>query len=349
MANAMAGTETRAQRAAESDSLPRVAVVVPTYNRAASLAETLGDLAGQDYPRDRLAIVVVDDGSTDGTAAAVRAAQAGCPFPLAVVRQGRGGIPAARNRGIAASGGEVVGFTDSDCHVGPDWVRRAVGHMGPGVGLVVGPIRPVVHARRRPGFFQHQLPPVEREDPLYPGANMFYRRAVLERLGGFDERIGRRWGGPPVQGDDTLLAWRAKRAGVGVAFAADAPVEHEASAVSVKGWLLEPLRVAIYPRLVAHVPELREHYLFWRLFLGRGDPLFLLAIIGAILALTRSRPLLLLAVPWCWLLRGHIAADVWPPWRWWRIPLKYALFGERFGLVMLTLLYASVRDRTVVL
>jgi glycosyltransferase involved in cell wall biosynthesis len=338
-----------AQRGVADALLPRVAVVVPTYNRAASLAETLGDLAGQDYPRDRLAIVVVDDGSTDGTAAVVRAAQAGCPFPLAVVRQGRGGIPAARNRGIAASGGEVVGFTDSDCHVGPDWVRRAVGHMGPGVGLVVGPIRPVVHARRRPGFFQHQLPPVEREDPLYPGANMFYRRAVLERLGGFDERIGRRWGGPPVQGDDTLLAWRAKRAGVGVAFAADAPVEHEASAVSVKGWLLEPLRVAIYPRLVAHVPELRERFLWQRYFLGWGDLLFFVTLLGALLGTLRSPRWLVLALPWLWVVRAPIMGDRWPPTRWWRIPVKYALLLERSTLATATLAVASVRDRSLVL
>ena len=329
--------------------LPMVSVIVPTHNRATSLADTLHDLSAQDYPRDRLEIVVIDDGSTDGTVQVLQAAQVRSPFPMRYFHQEQQGIPVARNHGISQSRGEIVGFTDSDCHVPPGWVRHAMRQMGPGVGLVTGPIRPIVYGDRRPGFFQHQLPPVSTEDPLYPGANMFYRREVLERFGGFDEHIGKRYGGPPVQGDDTLLAWQVKRAGIRIAFAVEAPIDHEASAVTIRGWLLEPLRVSIYPRLVARIPELRRSYLFWGLFLGWGEPLFLLAVAGTVLGATRSRRLLLLAAPWCWMLRGHVAADCWPPVRWWRIPLKYALLAERFGLVVATLVYGSIRDRTLVL
>jgi len=86
-----------------------ITVVVPTYNRAALLVETLRTILAQTTPPDE--IIVVDDGSTDETAS-VCAAQ---PQPVRYVRQANSGLPAiARNRGIAEAKGDWIALCDSD-------------------------------------------------------------------------------------------------------------------------------------------------------------------------------------------------------------------------------------------
>lgn len=333
-----------------TSSVPTVTVIVPTYNRAATLERTLASLLAQDYPADRFEVVVVDNSSTDQTEAVVRRAEATAPCVLRYYRKPNQGPASARNFGLGRSSGDIVAFTDSDCRAAPSWIRNAVGQMAAGVGLVGGAIHPVWPEGRRLGFFQHQLEPVRREDPLYPTANVLYRREALERVGGFDERFGAyRWG-PPMGGEDTDLAWRVRRAGYRTAFAGDAVVEHEASPISPKTWLLEPLKVQVYPRLVARIPELRSRYFWCRYFVNWSSPLFYLALGGIAVALrTRSWRPLVSALPWAWIIRSSVRTDYWPPTRWWRIPLKYALLFERYGLATAMLLVASARHRVLVL
>ena len=90
------------------ESQPLVSVVIPTYNRAALLREAVASVRQQSYAR--LELIVVDDGSTDATAASLR------PFPEArVVRQEHTGMPGqARNAGARAARGEYLAFLDSD-------------------------------------------------------------------------------------------------------------------------------------------------------------------------------------------------------------------------------------------
>lgn len=88
--------------------MPRVSVVIPTYNRARLICETLDSVLAQTY-RD-FEIIVVDDGSTDGTQEVVSRYGPS----LRYLRQENAGPAAARNAGIRASGGEYVAFLDSD-------------------------------------------------------------------------------------------------------------------------------------------------------------------------------------------------------------------------------------------
>ena len=327
---------------------PTVTVIVPTYNRGASLAATLASLLVSDYPADRLETVVVDNSSTDDTERVVRAAQAVAPFPLRYVRKENEGPAAARNYGLTRSSGEIVGFTDSDCRVRPDWIRQAVQAMTPGVGLVAGIIRPVWPQDRQLGFFQHQLDAVAQEGPLYPTANAFYRREALERVGGFNEQFGAyRWG-PPVGGEDTDLAWRVKRSGYRSAFAAAAVVEHEASPMSMQHWLLDPVRVQNFPRLLALNPELRQH-LIGRYFVGPGTLTFYALLLGTVLGLRKSPLFLVLAAPWFWLMRGAVLEDLKRPSRWWRVPVKYGLLFQRSGTLTGALLFGAIRYRRLAL
>jgi glycosyltransferase involved in cell wall biosynthesis len=324
---------------------------VPTYNRAAPLADLIGDILAQDYPPNLLELIVVDDGSTDETERLVREAQERSGIRLTYLRQARRGQAAARNRGVATAVGEIIAFTDSDCHVGPDWVRNAVALMTGRVALVSGPIRHLRNPERAPGFFHHQLQEFARENALHPTANAFYRRDALLHVGGFDERFGQcSLRGPANVGEDIDLAWRVRRAGFEHAFAEDAAVYHEASSMTPLGWITEPLAVYPFPRLVAMYPELRRLHLRHRLFLSDANLLFYLAVAGATVAGVRRQPAaLFLAMPWVWHFRTAVGGDAWPPARWWRIPIKYGLMVERFALTAGTLLWSSARHRAVVL
>ena len=87
---------------------PRVSVVIPTWNRAAWIADAIFSVLDQNYPN--LEVIVVDDGSTDETAAVVRR----FGHEVRYVRQENGGPASARNRGIRTATGEFVAFLDSD-------------------------------------------------------------------------------------------------------------------------------------------------------------------------------------------------------------------------------------------
>ena len=105
-----------------------ITVVVPVYNRAAALRRVLDDLL------PRFEVVVVDDGSTDGSAAAAREAGA-----TVVARATRGGPAAARNSGLAVVETPLVAFVDSDCRLGADWLAPLLAHFNDPTIAVVAP------------------------------------------------------------------------------------------------------------------------------------------------------------------------------------------------------------------
>lgn len=330
------------------EHLPTVTIIVPTYNRAGPLADTLAHLSAQDYPPDRVELVVVDNSSADNTEDVVAAAAARSPFPIHFYRKDNRGPAASRNYAIERSNGEVIAFTDSDCIMTPDWLRTGVALLRPGVGVVAGTVQPINNPQRVPGFFYHQIAHT-REDYIYATANAFYRRAVIAEIGGFNEHFGTYPWGMPVGGEDTDLAWRARRAGYEAVFAPRLVVSHQASNLPPIAWMLEPIRSFVLPRLVRDIPEIRDG-LWNRYFLSR-DHAFFYPLLGSAVAWSagKKKTALVLALPWVIEQRSLIKRDVRNPRRWWRIPVKFGLMAERHAVLTLTIVASSIKHRTIVL
>ena len=172
---------------------PSVSVIVPVFNNAAPLRTCLAALEAQTLPRDRYEIIVVDNGSTDGTAADLddRAGRR-------LVHERTPGSYAARNRGVAAARGQVFAFTDSDCVPAPDWLERGLAAVGDDLSPAVvaghvdlfygNPGQPtaVELYERLTALDQHRF--VEHGG-FGATANLFVPRQVFERAGPFDARL----------------------------------------------------------------------------------------------------------------------------------------------------------------
>jgi putative glycosyltransferase (exosortase G-associated) len=203
----------RRQRAIEDWELPRASVIVPCHNEEAVIDRCLNSIKAQDYPSDKLEIIVVDDGSTDETAERVEAHVNGTakdngfrlrgrpikvgPFDgtLILIKNGHAGKAHSLNAGIAVSNGEIVINIDSDVVLAFDAVRRMAETFvrEPSVGAVTGNIEidwDVLEARNEDGslalddngdIVAAELSPMQR----FLGHSQF-----LEYLSAFD--LGRR-------------------------------------------------------------------------------------------------------------------------------------------------------------
>jgi glycosyltransferase involved in cell wall biosynthesis len=104
-----------------------LSVVVPTFNRPAAVEGLLEALAGQDYPRDRFEVVVVDDGSTPPLSGLEE--RWGERLNLRVIRQENRGCGPARQTGVESARGRFLAFTDDDCRPVADWLSKLARHV----------------------------------------------------------------------------------------------------------------------------------------------------------------------------------------------------------------------------
>jgi cellulose synthase/poly-beta-1,6-N-acetylglucosamine synthase-like glycosyltransferase len=198
---------------------PLVSVIVPVRDGESTIADCLDSILATDFPADRREIVVVDNGSSDGTAALIQSR------PVRYLRESKQGVSNARNRGIAESSGDICAFVDADCVVEPQWLAELVRPFeDPAVGAVGGNLEhvpPTTAAERQAvrllGNWQQFA---FSSDPSYPiTANAAYSREALERIGPFDPHMTR--------AQDVELGLRfQERSGLRLAFAERATVRH---------------------------------------------------------------------------------------------------------------------------
>jgi glycosyltransferase involved in cell wall biosynthesis len=310
-----------------------VSVIVPALNAGGTIRRTLDALAAQDLPRE-YEVIVVDDSSDDETAAMARETGG----PVRVLTQPRAGPAAARNRGVANARGPVLAFTDADCIPEPDWLRRGL-EATTNADLVQGAVAPDPSLKPLP--FDRTVW-VDRESGLYESANLFVRRELFERLGGFEDWLHARVG--KELGEDVWFGWRARRSGARIRFCREAVVRHAVFRRSAWEYLGERLRTFYFPGIVRRIPELRRDGLYGRIFLTPRSAAFDLAVVAAVMAALLSAPTsLLAAIPYLWLwLRGAAR------WRR-RAPLVAPVTLVADGLTLLALAWGSIRWRSPVL
>ncbi|HLW59061.1 MAG TPA: glycosyltransferase [bacterium] len=170
-------------------------VIIPTRNNREVLRETIAAQLGQAFPPDRYEIIVVDDGSTDGTAEMVRGLRGAAP--IRYLAQPPRGLAAARNTGARAARGRTLVFIDADFWATPQLVAAHHAHYPPEARRlwVQGATRTHPDALVTP-FMRDRVrldPPDRGSHALSPfhvvGRNFSMLRADLEGLGGFDENF----------------------------------------------------------------------------------------------------------------------------------------------------------------
>jgi len=218
----MTASETSEAGPPELTDRPLVSVVIPVRNGAATLGEQLTGLARQSYDGP-WEVVVVDNGSTDGTAEV--AARFRDEFrELRIVDAPDGeGINFARNAGVRAARGSLILICDADDVVQPGWIAGHVRALRDH-DLSGGPVDEVSLntesvAEFNAGNYPPRLPVCGAFLPYAIGCNLAFRREVWERIGGFDDAWQR--GSTEIE-----FCWRAQLAGFTIGWAADAVVAY---------------------------------------------------------------------------------------------------------------------------
>ena len=167
-------------------------------------------------------IVVVDNGSVDDTATVVRDFASHAPVELRCIREPEPGLSAARNRGWRETRGEIIAFLDDDCIPDAEWLQSLLdAYETPEVASVGGRLLPLIERTDRDNIdpawlavYTFDAGQVRRDIEILTGANMSFRRSTLERIGGFDEGLGR-IGECLLAGDENDLCRAIRREEIG--------------------------------------------------------------------------------------------------------------------------------------
>ena len=323
--------------------MPAVSVIVPAHNAAGLLPRCLDALADQSFPR--FEAIVVDDGSSDGTA---EVAEAHRLAPRVVRLPGGAGAGRARAAGVEAAAGHLLAFTDADCEPTPAWLAEGLaalehadlvqGRTLPPPGVPIGPY--------------DRFLAVTREWGLYESANLFVRRDAYERAGGFEGgqvevetfRVAGREGVAAARpmGEDVAFGWRVRRAGGRTAFCDAALIHHAVFPRGAAEFVAERRRSRHFPALAREVPELRDEFFWGGVFLSRRSAAFDTAVVG-LAALGARRPAVgLLAI-------APYAAQLAGDWRRWRRPKVVAANVAADAVQAAALVRGSLAARTPVL
>ncbi|MEO5494024.1 MAG: glycosyltransferase [Sphingomonas sp.] len=192
--------------AASEARRPTISLIIPAYNEEAYLPACL-DAVMANVADKATEIVVVDNNSTDGTKSVVER------YPAAkYVFEPEKGITRARQRGLVASTGDILAYVDADTHPPAGWIDQILEQFGknPDLACLSGPysfydlsgIRNAIST----GWFVAARPLYGMTGHMMVGGNFAIRRDVLEKMGGFDEKI-------EFYGEDVDIGKRAKKFG----------------------------------------------------------------------------------------------------------------------------------------
>jgi len=204
-------------------SFPEVSIIIPAFNAQDTIASCLDSIFNLDYPREKMEIIVVDNNSTDSTEDIIR------NYPITVLREVNvQSSYASRNKGIKNAKGEILAFTDTDCIVSTQWLKKLLSSCrNPDYGCFAGKIEAY-----EPQTLAEQFAAVDEENhdqkhsleegylPAANTANVAYRKEVLQEIGLFNNNL--------KSGGDAELTWRfVKHGKYKIYYEPDAIVYHK--------------------------------------------------------------------------------------------------------------------------
>lgn len=182
-----------------NDALPFISIVIPVFNEERYLSSCLDSLCKLDYPNEKLEIILVDNGSTDGTLAIAN------QYDIGIFLHPDVNVGAVRNYGVVKASGELIVFIDSDCVVETDWLQRGLTSMNEQYGAVGG----LYLLREQPAWIERYWILQSARNFAYQtsfvGGCIFIRREAFEAVEGFSEVMS--------AGEDTDLTQRLRDAG----------------------------------------------------------------------------------------------------------------------------------------
>ena len=203
-----------------------ISVVIPTYNRKLKLKACLGSLFAQTYAKDAFEIIVIDDGSTDGSEDMLCAlSKVNSNFSYFI--QNHKGPAAARNLGIKHARSQIIGFTDSDCILDRNWVAymvkehstdKNVAAVGGITEVDSGNIKAQVSQFLSDGAIETQVNG-KSETIFFPTCNVSFKREYL--VSGFNELF------PLPAGEDLDFFWRLFKKGSRFSYKKNIKVFHD--------------------------------------------------------------------------------------------------------------------------
>jgi glycosyltransferase involved in cell wall biosynthesis len=226
----------------------QISIIVPTFNSAKVLGTCLESLTNQTVTRERYEVIVVDDGSTDGTKDIV------AKYPVTYIYQQNSGPAAARNNGVRQAEGAIILFTDADCEPQHNWIEEMLKPLDDnqvvGVKGIYKTRQEELIARLVQIEYEHKYERMKkfRYIDFIDTYSAGYRKDIFMKYGGFDERY------PRASVEDQEFSFRLSRDGHKMVFNPEAVVYHRHSA-----------------RLMEY---LRKKYkiAFWKAFLLRRHP-----------------------------------------------------------------------------
>jgi glycosyltransferase involved in cell wall biosynthesis len=192
-------------------------VIVPVRNGAADIAALLPCLSRQTLPREEFEVVIGDDGSTDGSTDAIETTNGHIRVAVGPPTNSY----ATRNRAVAASRAPVLAFCDADCRPEPEWLERGLRALED-TDIVAGRIRFDVPPERTAWTLVDMDGSKDHEHQVRVGiaetANLFLRRELYDRVGGFEGEI--------AEYGDYDFVERCVAAGAELTYGADSVVSH---------------------------------------------------------------------------------------------------------------------------
>jgi glycosyltransferase involved in cell wall biosynthesis len=245
------------------ETKPTVSIVVPVRNGESTIESLLQSLAELDYDKEKVEVIVVDGNSTDKTRDIVK------KYPFKMIIERKNGLNVARNTGIRNSTGDIVAFTDSDCVVPQDWVKKIAENFNdPKIGCVAGNVKGYHNnflseyadnsiVRVMPSFERREQSNVMKLFHHPAGCNIAFRREVVEKIGSFDEDI--RYGF-----DDLELVERICKSGYEVVSDPDVIIQHK-HRTSLRGLLKQHFKYGKGGGFLLKKKGTRDRFSTWAL------------------------------------------------------------------------------------